>query len=361
MIKKLWMDFETYCDLDIKKVGLYKYIAHESFHPWCMAYAFDDEDIQLWIQNTQFPQKILGAFKNENIKIYAHNAEFEWQVFKKIGYDIPLKKFIDTQALAGTFGYPLNLDKFCKAIGLSDGKDTKGTRLINKLCKLQQKTIKNPSGRWYPNTASQDFEDLYSYCKQDVNIMRKAVKHLPQDKLLPIEHYVWGHTLMQNERGIKIEVLSAYEIRKKLQEFKRQGEVELSNTTGGHVKTGKQIKKIKNFLSDCGLDIPDLAKETVEFYLKKKIPVICRKILNLRKQLAYSSTAKYDKMIAMAGVDNRVRGNLVYYGAHTSRFSGRGLQVHNLPRASIENPEETILHFNTLEIIFCVLLAENNL
>ena len=167
---KLWLDFETYCDFDIKKVGLYKYINHTSFMVWCAAYAVDDGDI--WLSTHPVAEPILHQYlTNEAVKIYAHNAEFEYQVLKRLGYKIDLKRFIDVMALAGTYGYPLQLDKFVKAVGLPYGKTAGSTRLLNKLCKPQKKTIRNPKGRWYPDTAPDDFKQLYQYCKNDVEII----------------------------------------------------------------------------------------------------------------------------------------------------------------------------------------------
>ena len=348
-MKRLYIDFETYCDLDIKKVGLYKYVNHHSFHPWCLAWAIDDKDIQLWRYDNDrtFGMRLLEALNNINVKVYAHNAEFERAVLYKMGYGVSLNRFVDTQALAASFSYPLGLDKFCKAIGLPISKDTNGTRLLNKLCKPQKKTIKNTSGRWYPDTAPKDFGLLYRYCVNDVNIMRKAVKLLPKQKLSATEQYVWGHTVVQNERGIQIDIQSVKNIVKALHLFKQEGEKQLQSATGGSVQTGKQVQKMKAFLWHKGIQIPDLSKAIVEEYLQRRIPKVCRTVLELRKQLAHSSVAKFEKMISMSGNDERVRGNLVYYGGHTGRFAGRGLQVHNLPRAQFENPGKVLKYINT--------------
>lgn len=346
--KKLFLDFESYGEFDIKQTGAYRYIAHESFHVWCCAFAFDNEDIQIWKNDCVLPKRLHEALEDSSVHIYAHNAEFDRGVLKKMGYDIPLKRWVDSQALAGSFGYPLSLDKFCKALGLSEGKDSKGTRLINKLCKVQKKTIKNPTGRWYPATAPRDFQELYAYCKNDVRVMRKAVKKLPAEQLSHLEQYIWTHTIMQNERGVGIDAESVKVIRKRLLEFKRHSEATLDVITGGMVKTGKQVAKMKEFLQDYGLAVPNLTKNTVDIWLKKKIPIACREVLELRKQLAHSSTAKYDKMLQMAGRGNRVKGNLVYYGSHTGRFASRGLQIHNLPRGQVDDPEEVISDFKKL-------------
>jgi DNA polymerase len=83
-------------------------------------------------------------------------------------------------------------------------------------------------------------------------------------------------------------------------------------------------------------------------HLKISMPRVCREVLLLRQQLAHSSVAKFDKMQQMCCDDGRVKGNLVYHGSHTGRFSGRGIQVQNLPRAKVNNPEQVITDFNTL-------------
>lgn len=46
-------------------------------------------------------------------------------------------------------------------------------------------------------------------------------------------------------------------------------------------------------------------------------------------------------------VDSFIYGMLKYFGAHTGRYAGTGVQLHNLPRASLDDPEEAIQNFNT--------------
>ncbi len=43
----LSIDVETYCELDIKNVGAYKYCEHPSFEILLFAYAFNDEPVQI--------------------------------------------------------------------------------------------------------------------------------------------------------------------------------------------------------------------------------------------------------------------------------------------------------------------------
>lgn len=341
---KLWIDFETYCDLDIKKVGAYKYVNHPSFHPWCMAYAFDDEPIQLWVYSNPFPTRINNATVYDRIPIYAHNAEFEWLVLNTLGLKNMLTycSFVDVMALAGTFGYPLSLDGFTKAVGLDHGKTAGSTRLLNKLCKRQKKTAFNTTGKWTPRTAPKDFIKLYDYCVNDVEIMRQAVKRLPQNKLSKFEQFVWGHTVKQNSKGVCIDIHTVKNIIHVMQEFKKHSEHELQIATGGSVQTGKQVVKIKDFLWSVGVQIPDLTADTVDEYLNgagKYMPTEAIQVLELRKQLAHSSTAKFDRMIDME-MDSIIYGMLKYFGAHTGRYAGTGVQLHNLPRASLGDESE---------------------
>lgn len=353
MQDKLWIDFETYCDLDLKKVGAYKYINHPSFHPWCMAYAFNNEPVKLWVYGFDFPQSVLHAM-HKQISIYAHNAEFEWLIFNRtlLTGKLNYTNFIDVMALAGIFGYPLSLDKFVKALGFELGKTAGSTRLINKLCIKQKKTAFNPTGKWTPQTAPDDFKELYTYCMNDVHIMRKAVKLLPQQELSKFEQFVWGHTVKQNWRGVCLDIPTVKNIIHVMREFKKRSEYRLQFATGGNVQTGKQVAKIKDFLWSIGVRIPDLSKDTVANWLNhddEPLPPEAVDVLKLRQQLAHSSTAKFDRMADME-VDHILYGMLKYYGAHTGRYAGTGVQLHNLPRAGFDSPLDaqiTIQTFNT--------------
>lgn len=337
---KLWLDFETFCELDLKKVGLYRYIYHPSFHVWCCAWAVGNGQVHLVKGINNVPVGV----NDPNVQIYAHNAEFEYNVLKRIGYKIPIKRFTDTMALAGRYGYPLQLDKFAKAIGLPYGKTANSTRLINKLCQPKKPTIKDPSNKWTPDTAPQDFKDLYTYCKNDVDIMRKAVNMLSSQELTPYEQLVWGHTIMQNERGLGIDIRSVKNIQAHLQSFDLELTTEYGKITG--LNSVKQYVALKEWFHSYGVKIPNVGADTVTEWLDKSIPDECRRVLQLKQMLGHSSTAKFDKMLMLVNKDNRVRSNLAYHVAHTGRWGGRGIQPHNLPRFSHEDPEEVLRIFN---------------
>ena len=69
----------------------------------------------------------------------------------------------------------------------------------------------------------------------------------------------------------------------------------------------------------------------------KDFPNVVR-VLEIRKLLSKTSTAKYLKMKDTACSDGRSRGNLQFYGAtHTGRWAGRLIQVQNLPQNHISD------------------------
>lgn len=73
-------------------------------------------------------------------------------------------------------------------------------------------------------------------------------------------------------------------------------------------------------------------------------------MLELRQMLGRSSTAKYRKIQLMEH-EGRVFDNLLYHGAAPGRWTGASFQLHNLPRASVPDPEAVIDKFNNFEPI----------
>lgn len=60
-------------------------------------------------------------------------------------------------------------------------------------------------------------------------------------------------------------------------------------------------------------------------------------MLLARAAVGKSSTAKIAAMQARSNHDGRIRGTLIYHGATTGRWTGRGIQPQNLPRAEVED------------------------
>jgi len=69
-------------------------------------------------------------------------------------------------------------------------------------------------------------------------------------------------------------------------------------------------------------------------------PVLRSARLELREYGGAASPMKFNKIASQAD-NGRLKGSYVFNGApQTGRFSSRGVQIHNLPRASLKELEE---------------------
>lgn len=334
----LYIDFETRSDINIKKAGLYRYMETPFFSPLCMAYALDDEPVKLWTPDQPFPvetvtSNTLVAF---NVEFELHVLNHKWFRYNEIEMKFGPDDFIDVQALGRLFGFPASLDKLAKVLQVHHLKDSKGTRLINQLC-----VIKPGKSVPTPHTHPQEFKDFYNYCKQDVRSTRACHEAIIKKDLSPFEQKVFSHMVIQNQRGLPVDIESVYIIKDRLDQFVDKCNEELSVLTNGKVTKGTQVKRIAQYVG-----LPSIGKEVIETWLAHRtFPEHKKQVLRLRQLVSHSSTAKFERIKEMVCDDNRVRGNLKYYTGHTGRFGGVGFQLHNLPRAKHDDPDKVIDDF----------------
>ena len=92
------------------------------------------------------------------------------------------------------------------------------------------------------------------------------------------------------------------------------------------------VLQMKQWLSANGVETDSLDKKAVAKLLKNA-PDKLASVLILRQQLAQSSVRKYQAMEKTVCADGRARGMFQFYGANrTGRFSGRNIQLQNLPQ-----------------------------
>ncbi len=92
------------------------------------------------------------------------------------------------------------------------------------------------------------------------------------------------------------------------------------------------IVQMKEWFKAHGVETESLDKKSVTALLKIAHAPISN-VLALRQQLAKSSVKKYQTMQNTVCSDDRARGMFQFYGANrTGRFSGRHIQLQNLPR-----------------------------
>lgn len=341
----LHIDFETRSKVDIWRAGAWEYAAHPSTEILCLAYAIDDGPVKLipmfdtgpFIQDNNLD---LMTAISQNIPICGHNVFFEYAIWyhilhKKHGWVMPdERRFRCTMAQASACSLPKGLADVAEALRLSAQKDLEGKRVMKKLCK-PRKITKYNSQLWHEDP--EDFEVLYDYCRQDVAVERMVAKALPD--LNPTEQEVWFLDQTINRRGFKVDLEGVNAALSLIDEYSLELTAEICKLSNGYIDKASRVQRIKYYLSDNGIEVEDLTKQTVDtLLLDKTLPYNIRRVLEIRRQLGRTSVKKYQAMVdASSSDDHRVRDTLFYHAASTGRWGGKLVQPQNLPKSIIKD------------------------
>jgi len=335
MTRLTYLDIETYCDLDLKTTNVYRYVTHPSFLILMLAYAVNDEPVRIVTEPRDILRVIEEAVDRPGT-IVAHNAPFERVCFSAVlGMDVGRGevldpgKWDDTMALAGEKGYPQKLEPLAQALG-GEEKDSAGTRLINTFSKKSSRLGR----RILPEERPEDWADFCLYCIQDVVATRDIYRKISGWPTMA-ERATWIVDQKINDRGIKMDralALAAAEAAEVNAEEQRAEVIEITGVSN----PGSTVQLAEWFESQ-GVELPNLRAETVDEALERDdLTTEVRRVLELRKELALVASKKYLAALDRIGDDDRLRGSLQFFGAHTGRWAGRGVQLQNLPRETIK-------------------------
>jgi len=315
-----------------------------------MSYAFDDEDVQTWRPGEPFPSWL---FNRHTGQIRAHNAAFERLIFWYVlQIDFKLEQFYCTAAQARANCAPGSLEDVGRFASTEMRKDHRGAQLIRLL------SIPRADGTFNNDPALMD--EMVRYCEQDVKTMRavsKAMRDLSADELA--DYHVNERI---NDRGVLVDVaLCTAAVRYAGEEMVEIEEL-VRDVTQGEIQSVRSPKMREWVLARVG----DEAKKLMESYKdgEKKysidktvranllalaednhdeVPPDVADVIQCADDLWASSTAKFQRLADLADEeDNRVRGAFVFAGGSaTGRASSYGAQVHNFPRKTVKDPEET--------------------
>lgn len=358
------VDFETRSACNIRKSGAWKYSFDPSTEILCLAFRlpyWKKDRVALW--HPAFPH--LGIEESgvddlvelfnwivQGELIEAHNAAFErciWQnvACPRLGWPaVAGSQWRCSAAKAAAHSLPRGLDDAAYALGLSVRKDAAGGKVMLKLSK-PRKPRKAEVAAWVKEHGKQPmprlwheskelFEQLFSYCKQDVRTEKAVSDAVPDLSEAETAMYTLDQTI--NERGFLLD-MDAVDCALALisAETTRLND-ELKILTGGCPDKATQRKKMHDWFLDQWVIIEDTKAGTVDEALKRDdLTPKVRRGLELLQSLSRSSTAKYEAMRNWACHDGRVRGGLLYHGASTGRWSGAGVQPHNFPRGTVKD------------------------
>lgn len=346
-MSELHIDFETRSTVDLKKAGLDVYAHHPSTDVWCCCWALDDEDVEWWVLGDPAPEPLMELVRS-GVRIVAHNAGFEWTIWNTIlvpryGWvPFAFEQMDCTAARAAAMSLPRDLRRAAIAMGLSERKDDKGKRLMLQMAKPRRIEPDNTVVWW---ECAAKFDILLEYCKQDVRTERALSKQL--QPLSDFERRVWLLDHRINQRGVRIDKRSVRTARRMVVEALDTLNGDLARVTQQQVKTLKNNGSLTSWLAGQGVVMASLDKAAVADALRLDMPDAARDALLIRQEGNKSSTAKLDAMLARLGPDGRTRETLMYHAAGTGRWGGKGIQLQNLPRPTME-PADVLLAFEAL-------------
>lgn len=355
-MKTVFVDIETYCPLDLKTAGVYKYAAHPEFEILMVAVAVDYFPVQIYTFE-EF-RSAYGFGNYRGARFVAHNANFERICFQAKGLDIPIENWLCTMALSAYCGLPLGLDKVSEALQLGDkGKLSEGRALIRYFCQPCKPTKTN--GGRTRNLKEHDPERwgrFENYCRQDVEAEREIYKRLHDLGLPEREKRIYTLDQKINDTGVLIDkefAEKAIQINEKYTEIQLRKAAELTG-----LDNPNSLTQLKAWLQgETGENVTSLNKKELPELIAASPEHVAR-VLELRQNLSKISAKKYQAMTGGIQDDGRARGLFQYYGAARSgRWTGRRIQPQNLPQNHLKDLHKVKenfknLDFETLDLLY---------
>lgn len=361
----IYFDFETRSGKDLEKVDRHNYLYDPYADILCLAYRVGmNSPTQIWLPywSDIAPEEFMNP---EEHTFYAHNISFDAHVIEVLGprygfKPIPLDNQVDVMALAARYGYPQSLGGLTRTLNVKTPKSTGGKRLINRVTKPINLKDEGADPIW--EFTSEDMKELVEYCRLDVDSMCQAIRLLPADNLSAAEHRIWKDTAIINSTGIRVDAPLAERIDRVVKRYMEDVSVYLPGWTGGEVSKITQVQRIRNWANSQGCNLHCLDKDILKEIFENEDEVdgyylygidgredILR-VLELRYMYGSTSTAKFGKMVSY-NYHGRIYGNLRYFGGHTGRETGNGVQIHNLPRAKYKDQEMALDLFRSMDIM----------
>lgn len=357
----LSIDLETYSELDITKVGGYKYA--ENCEILLFGYAFDDDPVTVidFTQGDTIPEEIRKALVDTQVRKTAYNAQFErtvlsYKLLSTWPIMLPPEDWFCTMVHGLYLGMPGNLAQLSAVLfpNQEQRKTADGKAQVKYWCTPCKPTKKNGGiTRNLPEHDPEGWAKFKEYNRQDVVVERNARKLLERIPFPENEHKLYCLDQRINDFGVKLDMDLVRNAIECDQLNKADMEEDARALTGIiNVNSGPQM--IDWLQRMTGLEITSLDKAHVKELLETVKDPLTKEVLRLRQQMSKTSVKKYQAMNAAVCSDGRVRGLLQFYGANrTGRWAGRLVQVQNLPKNFLKDLElaRNLLKDNDYDLI----------
>ena len=341
MERVLEMDIESFSDVDLIKCGVYAYADSPAFEILLFAYSFDGGETQIidLAQGEKLPAEVEDAIFDVSVTKTAYNANFERTCLSKyFGRYLPPESWHCSAVQAAMLALPRSLEDVGRVLGLDEQKMKEGKELIRYFC-VPCKPTKANGGRTrnLPCHAPEKWGLFKTYCKRDVDVEKAIRAKLHNFPIPESEMELYRLDQRINDRGVLVDmglVEQAIACERLHKEVVTKRAYELTG-----LENPNSVAQLKGWLGDKGMEAESLSKKAVADMIAETDGEV-EELLRLRLMLAKTSVKKYEAIERSACSDGRVHGMLMFYGANRSgRWSGKNVQLHNLPKNYIPDLE----------------------
>lgn len=324
-MRKLYIDFETRSELNVKDAGAFKYTMHPSTEMLLVSWAVDDGEVRV---DTEISDELLALLEAEDVLKIAHNAEFDMCVCKFVlGLPVDPVEWYDTAYQAAYCAYPRKLSHLADALRTT-AKASQDEMLLfaEPRCVGRKAQSDDLFGTDYATVWNEkedypeEWERFVEYSRGDVIVMRECHKKMRQ--LPPIEVCAMRLTFEMNMNGVPFDMGLATRIKSIADDYAGKASERALAEYG--IKNLRSVKQVQEALQREGVQLTTLNK--------KMRNGVEHPILELKDQATGASFSKVDKAAERICPDGRLHGEFVGYGAHTGRWSSRGVQLQNMAR-----------------------------
>ena len=336
-MKSLGIDLETFSSVDLTKCGVYRYASSPDFDILLFGYSVDSGEVRVvdLACGEEIPADIVAALSDDSVIKWSYNNNFERICLSNyFGTWFEPGSWRCTMVWAAYLGLPRSLEDVGAVLGLEKQKLSEGKDLIRYFC-VPCKPTKTNGGRTrnLPEHDREKWGRFKAYNLRDVEAEMQIQQRLSK---FPVPEFVWEEYWQDqeiNDRGIGVDMeMVAQAI---AMDGRSKSELSAAMQELTELENPNSVQQMKQWLSENGMETDSLDKKAVAELLKTA-PEPLGEALALRQQLAKSSVKKYQAMENAVCADSRAHGMFAFYGANrTGRYSGRIIQLQNLPQNHI--------------------------
>ena len=337
--RTLYVDVETFSDVSLKDCGVDKYVESENYEMLLLAYAFDDEDVEvIELSQSVIPPHVKRALTDPRITKVAHNARFERICLgKTVGEYMSPEQWVDSMVLASSCGLPLSLEAVGGALGLSEeeSKMKEGKALLRYFCLPCKPTKTHPEPYHTWEDDEEKWKTFIEYNRRDVETERIIYKKLLKWRPDYSEHKLWIVDQTINDRGMRVDLDLANNAINIGNAYKEQLMKRATDISG--IVNPNSSEQVKAWLKETeGFTVDSLNKKVISEVVGQLTSDSAKEFMELRSEFSKSSVKKYEAIARCTTEDGHIHGCFLMDGAgRTGRWAGRLVQLQNLPHDTI--------------------------